>query len=88
MTKENIIRKVDNLGRLVIPKAIRARYNIKENDTMEFVTFYDDDGNWYVGFTSAEETVDPKYVKAAEVLTELGIEIPPILLDVIENGQN
>ena len=88
MTKENVIRKVDNLGRLVIPKAIRARYNIKENDAMEFVTFYDDDGNWYVGFTSVEETVDPKYVKAAEVLTELGIEIPPILLDVIENGQN
>lgn len=85
---ENIIRKVDNLGRLVIPKNLRTRFDIKENDAMEFVTFCGDDGEWYVGFKSAEVGIDPKYAKAAEVLTELGIEVPTALLDIIENGQN
>ena len=84
---ENIIRKVDNLGRLVIPKNLRTRFDIKENDAMEFVTLCDDNGVWYVGFKSADAGIDPKYENAVKVLEELGLDIPPALTEII-NGQN
>ena len=42
MCEYGICRKIDSMGRLVIPKEIRERYNIKENDYLEF--FFIDDG--------------------------------------------
>lgn len=41
MTSIGITRKIDGLGRIVIPKEIRERLNIKENDYLEFVLFQD-----------------------------------------------
>ena len=38
MTPIGIIRKVDNLGRIVIPKEIRKFYHINTNDEIEIVT--------------------------------------------------
>ena len=38
MTTIGIIRKVDNLGRIVIPKEIRKFYHINANDEIEIVT--------------------------------------------------
>ena len=38
MTPIGIIRKVDNLGRIVIPKEIRKFYHINANDEIEIVT--------------------------------------------------
>ena len=37
MIETGLIRKIDGLGRLVIPKEIREKYNIKENDYLEFL---------------------------------------------------
>lgn len=37
MIESGLTRKIDGLGRLVIPKEIRERYNIKENDYLEFL---------------------------------------------------
>lgn len=37
MIETGLIRKIDGLGRLVIPKEIRERFNIKENDYLEFI---------------------------------------------------
>ena len=38
MQKENTSRKVDTLGRISIPKAIRDRLNIAVNDELDFYT--------------------------------------------------
>ena len=38
MTPIGIIRKVDNLGRIVIPKEIRKFYQINANEEIEIVT--------------------------------------------------
>ncbi|GGI18007.1 AbrB/MazE/SpoVT family DNA-binding domain-containing protein [Gottfriedia solisilvae] len=35
MNKSNYLRKVDELGRIVIPKEIRKRFNILERDQLE-----------------------------------------------------
>lgn len=43
MQTTNIVRRIDNLGRVVIPKAIRAQMNIQEND--EFEIFVDNKTN-------------------------------------------
>jgi AbrB family transcriptional regulator, transcriptional pleiotropic regulator of transition state genes len=36
MKATGIVRKVDNLGRFVLPKEIRRTMEIKENDPLEF----------------------------------------------------
>ena len=41
MKSTNIIRRIDDVGRIVIPKAIRAQMGIQEND--EFEVFIDKD---------------------------------------------
>ena len=42
MKATGIIRKIDELGRIVIPKEIRRTLHIRETDSMEIFT--DDDG--------------------------------------------
>lgn len=41
MKSTNIVRRIDDVGRIVIPKAIRAQMGIQEND--EFEIFIDKD---------------------------------------------
>ncbi len=41
MKKTGVVRKIDNLGRIVIPKEIRKTQNIKNGDEIEF--FLDND---------------------------------------------
>lgn len=43
MQTTNIVRRIDNLGRVVIPKGIRSQMNIQEND--EFEIFIDNKTN-------------------------------------------
>lgn len=40
MTSTGIVRKTDDLGRIVIPKEIRQKLHINEGDSLEF--FLDD----------------------------------------------
>lgn len=42
MTETGIIRRIDDLGRVVIPKEIRRQMRLKENDPMEL--FLHEDG--------------------------------------------
>ena len=42
MKSTGIVRKVDELGRIVLPKELRITLNIKEKDPLEI--FVDDDG--------------------------------------------
>lgn len=41
MLESGLTRKIDGLGRLVIPKEIRERYSIHENDYLEFLVVKD-----------------------------------------------
>ena len=79
---ENTSRKLDNLGRIVIPKSIRSRLGISEADELQFYTMRKDDIS-YICLTNCHEE-DPKYRAAASVLEELGIEIPEKLLEKLD----
>ena len=68
---ENQSRKIDNLGRVTIPKPIRDRLGWEQNDEVEFYTM---DGASVV--LSKGNMRDSRSDIAAEVLGELGLEIP------------
>ena len=68
---ENQSRKIDNLGRVTIPKPIRDRLGWEQNDEVEFYTM---DGASVV--LSKGKMRDSRYDIAAEVLGELGLESP------------
>ena len=75
LTKENVSRKLDSLGRISIPKAIRQRLSIEDLSEVEFYTLEDDNGEMYVCMTNHKAS-NNKYEQAAAVLTELGVMIP------------
>ena len=80
MQKENTSRKVDGLGRVSIPKAIRDRLNIQVNDELDFYTF-EENGVSFICMTNQGKKI--KYYQAAQVLDELGIELPEKLAELI-----
>ena len=81
---ENTSRKLDSLGRVVIPKNLRDKYSINENDEINFYTFSTEDGQNFIALTNGK-TLDPKYIIAAKVLEELGVEAPQQLLAIIND---
>jgi bifunctional DNA-binding transcriptional regulator/antitoxin component of YhaV-PrlF toxin-antitoxin module len=81
LTPENTSRKLDNLGRIVIPKGLRTRLGFNESDDLYFYTM-SQDGISYICLTNCQ-TEDPKYRTAVSVLEELGIDIPDELLEKI-----
>lgn len=74
LIKENTTRKLDNLGRVSVPKSMRDRLSLRDGDEVEFYMLHDGD-NFYVAFGKSD-MVDLRYQRAAEVLNALGIEIP------------
>lgn len=80
MQKENTSRKVDTLGRISIPKAIRDRLNIAVNDELDFYTT-EENGASFICMTNQGKKL--KYFQAAQVLDELGLEIPEKLANLI-----
>ena len=73
MNNEFNFKKVDATGRVTIPKAIRERMGIREGDELEiFTTNFE--GRDFVCFGKAVENA--RYKMAAEVLAELGLEVP------------
>lgn len=79
---ENTTRKIDALGRVTIPKGLRDRMGIRENDDLELFTM-ESDGRDFICLASATEA-NPKYEIAAEVLKELGVPIP-VALEIVMN---
>lgn len=82
LTKENVSRKLDSLGRISIPKAIRQRLNIEDLSEVEFYTLEDDSGEMYVCMTNHFSNSN-KYEQAIQVLTELGLDIPAELEQLV-----
>lgn len=83
LTPENASRKVDSLGRIVIPAAIRNKLQIHSNDELEFFSLEYEDNHYLC--LSTGKTVDPRYSVAVDVLNELGIELPDKLVSAINN---
>ena len=71
---ENTTRKIDALGRVTIPKGMRDRMGIRENDDMELFTM-ESGGREYICLASAQAMQD-RYKLAASLLEELNIAIP------------
>jgi AbrB family looped-hinge helix DNA binding protein len=76
---QNAIRKVDNLGRVVLPKGLRDQYVIKEGDELDAFVLIDGDNEYICFQAQGEKRVDPKYAAAIEVLKELECEVPEVL---------
>lgn len=78
MRSENITRRVDNLGRVVLPKNLRLRAGIADGDELEIFT-EELNGRQFICLSKAGYE-DPRYEIARGLLEELGIECPEALL--------
>ena len=52
--KTGIVRRIDDLGRVVIPKKIRRKLNIREGDSLE-ITYTNDGGVFFRKYLTDEE---------------------------------
>lgn len=68
-------RKIDNLGRIVIPKVLREEFGIKEGDELSIW------GDYAHKRICIAQQGNDKYRIAREVLEELGCEVPKELKD-------
>lgn len=68
---ENQSRRIDNLGRVTIPKPMRDRLGWEINTDVEFYTL---DDNYVV--ISRGKMRDNRYDVAVELLEELGLPVP------------
>ena len=80
---ENTTRKVDTLGRVSIPKSMRDRLSIKVNDEVAFYMIENGDDMYVALKTEVPEEKDNRYAAAAQVLVELGLEVPDELEQLI-----
>lgn len=55
--RENETRRVDNLGRVTIPKGMRNRYEWKEGTVLDTYSFIDENGKLFVIFGKCEDPV-------------------------------
>ena len=81
---ENTTRKIDSLGRISFPKGIRDRFEIETSEDFEWYVGTTTEGDQYIVMRRNAFSVDPKYRIAAEVLEELGCEMPDELINIIE----
>ena len=71
----NIFKKIDSLGRVVIPKSLRDRLGIKDGDELEIVMI---DG--WIGLKKKLPADNDRIKIAIEVLEEYGLPIPGTLV--------
>ena len=77
---ENTSRKIDNLGRITIPKGLRDRFGLEENDEMELFTGQIE-GRQYI-LLSRPMDVNMQYRKIAmEYLRSLDDEERKVLME-------
>ena len=82
MISENTTRKGDGLGRITLPKGLRNRFQLEENDELEFFTAYID-GREYIALSKQIEGEKP-IIQAARALVEAGYLLPSDLKLIIE----
>ena len=79
MVNESVSRKIDNLGRIVIPKHLRNKVGIADGDELEIFT-EEVNGRMFICFSKVV-TKDERYDQARKLLAELGIACPEELLN-------
>lgn len=75
--KLNISKKIDGLGRVVIPKSVRDKLRIFEGDELEIAII---DSSWIGLRKIAIGGENDKKKIAREVLEEMGLEVPRELM--------
>lgn len=70
-----IIRKIDTLGRIVVPKNMRLQLGLLEGDEVELAV----NGDKIEMRAVVNRSDNERYEIAREVLRELGVEIPEVL---------
>lgn len=74
---ENASRKLDSLGRISIPKAMRQRLNVADMSELDFYTIEDENGHSYIAMAlPREEKLKKMRAEAIALLTELGVAVP------------
>lgn len=68
MKATGIVRRIDDLGRLVIPKEIRKQYQLKEGDSIEF---YTENGKIVLEKFNTLSTKENDILKICETLQEI-----------------
>lgn len=80
---ENVTKKIDNLGRITLPKGLRDRmYLSNDNSELEIFTAVID-GRPCICLSSPVDIVT-KLIAAAEVFAECGVELPQEMKEKIE----
>ena len=81
---ENTSRKVDQLGRITLPKGLRDRLNLTEGTELELSMGYENDNSYIILQCPVNKTAQAR--AAAKILCDLGLsdEIP--MLDSIAFG--
>lgn len=75
---ENVVKTVDSLGRITLPKGLRDRMYINsDNNELEIFTM-EVNGKMYICLSSPD-TIDNRLYAAAEVFKEMGVELPEAL---------
>lgn len=72
---ENVIKTVDHLGRITLPKGLRDRMYINSNNNELEIFTMEVDGKMYICLSSPD-TVDNRLYATAEVFKEMGVELP------------
>lgn len=78
MKQTGIVRKIDDLGRIVIPKEIRKTFRIREGDSFEILI--DDDGVITLSKYQQMESIEENAKKYLEIIGSL-ITLPICITD-------
>lgn len=76
-------QKVDKVGRILLPKAIRVQYGLDNGQEVALFEHTDADRNVYLCLAPASVGNKDSYLMAANVLDELGLDIPDELINLI-----
>ena len=82
-----IYSKLDNYGRILIKKRQRLKCGLRLGEFIELKEYIDDAGRSFLVLVPSSSWTEDDYLKAAEILNELGEEVPISLLGKLEGEE-
>ena len=86
LVPENVTRKLDNLGRITLPKGLRDRMYLNDNTELEIFTANVDGRNCIV--LATPETEASKLLLAQQLFQECDIKLPNEIIEYIDSVVN